>query len=45
MINLVRDFLINADWPAHHIANVLRDLYQNPAHGWTQDIRQHLQYF
>jgi hypothetical protein len=38
MIWMVQDFLINAGWQAKHIANVLRDLYQNPAIGWTQDF-------
>lgn len=38
MIGMVNDFLINAAWPARHIANVLRDLYQNPSFGWVQDF-------
>ncbi len=38
MVKMVHDFLINADWKAKHIANVLRDLYQNPTFGWTQDF-------
>ena len=38
MIRMVHDFLINADWKARPIANVLRDLYQNPDFGWTQDF-------
>lgn len=35
---MVDDLLINANWPAKHIANVLRDLYQEPVFGWTQDF-------
>ncbi|MBE0575767.1 MAG: hypothetical protein IH613_07710 [Desulfuromonadales bacterium] len=38
MVKMVHDFLLNTDWKAKHIANVLRDLYQNPAFGWTQDF-------
>ena len=38
MIGLVYDFLIHANWKPKHIANVLRDLYQNPAFNWTQDF-------
>jgi hypothetical protein len=34
----VYDFLINADWKPKHIANILRDLYQNPSFNWTQDF-------
>jgi hypothetical protein len=34
----VYDFLIHAHWKPKHIANVLRDLYQNPAYNWTQDF-------
>jgi hypothetical protein len=38
MIGMIHDFLINAGWNAKYIANVLRDLYQDPAFGWTQDF-------
>ncbi|MFC1829102.1 hypothetical protein ACFL0O_05765 [Thermodesulfobacteriota bacterium] len=38
MIGLVYDFLIHAQWKPKHIANVLRDIYQNPAFHWTQDF-------
>jgi hypothetical protein len=38
LIGLVHDFLIHASWRPKHIANVLRDLYQDPVHGWTQDF-------
>jgi hypothetical protein len=38
MIGLVYDFLIHAQWKPKHIANVLRDIYQNPAFNWTQDF-------
>jgi len=38
LIGLVYDFLIRAHWPPRHIANILRDLYQDPAHGWSQDF-------
>jgi hypothetical protein len=35
---IVYDFLIHAHWKPKHIANILRDLYQNPAFNWTQDF-------
>lgn len=38
MIGLVYDFLIHAQWKPKHIANILRDIYQNPAFNWTQDF-------
>ena len=38
MLGLVYDFLIHAQWKPKHIANVLRDIYQNPAYNWTQDF-------
>lgn len=38
MIGLVYDFLIHAHWKPKHIANVLRDIYQNPSFNWTQDF-------
>lgn len=38
MKGFVYDFLIHAHWKPKHIANVLRDLYQNPAFNWTQDF-------
>jgi hypothetical protein len=38
MIGLVHDFLIHAHWKPKHIANVLRDIYQNPSFNWTQDF-------
>ena len=38
IIGLVYDFLIHAQWKPKHIANVLRDIYQNPAFNWTQDF-------
>ena len=38
LIGFVYDFCIHANWKPKHIANVLRDLYQDPAHGWTQDF-------
>ncbi|MFW6237006.1 MAG: hypothetical protein ACOC3F_01320 [Desulfosudaceae bacterium] len=41
LIGFVHDFLIHARWPARHIANILRDLYQNPAFHWTQDFLLH----
>ncbi|CAB1076268.1 hypothetical protein D1AOALGA4SA_4065, partial [Olavius algarvensis Delta 1 endosymbiont] len=34
----VYDFCIRANWKPKHIGNVLRDLYQDPVHGWTQDF-------
>lgn len=34
----IYDFLIHAHWKPKHIANVLRDIYQNPAFNWTQDF-------
>jgi len=38
LIGLVFDFCIRANWKPKHIGNVLRDLYQDPAYGWTQDF-------
>lgn len=38
LIGFVHDFYIHASWRPRHIANILRDLYQDPAHGWTQDF-------
>ena len=38
LIGFVYDFLIHANWKAKHIANVLRDMYQDPAFNWTQDF-------
>jgi len=35
---LVYDFLIHANWKSKHIANILRDIYQNPSFNWTQDF-------
>jgi hypothetical protein len=34
---LVRE-LGRAGWPAKHVANLLRDLYIDPRHGWTIDF-------
>lgn len=38
LIGFVNDFLISAKWKPKHIGNILRDLYQNPYFGWTQDF-------
>ena len=38
IIGFVYDFLIRANWKPKHIANILRDLYQNPSYNWTQDF-------
>ncbi len=38
LIGFMDDFLLNAHWKPRHIANILRDLYQNPSYGWTQDF-------
>jgi len=38
LIGFVYDFLIHAQWKSRHIANVLRDMYQNPSYNWTQDF-------
>jgi len=38
IIGFVYDFLIHAHWKPKHIANILRDMYQNPAFNWTQDF-------
>jgi hypothetical protein len=38
IIGFVYDFLIHAQWKPKHIANILRDLYQDPSYGWTQDF-------
>lgn len=38
IIGFVYDFLIHAQWQPKHIANILRDLYQDPVYNWTQDF-------
>jgi len=38
MLRVVRDLLVEANWPAKHIANLLRDLYIDPAHCWSTDF-------
>jgi hypothetical protein len=38
LIVFIRDFLLNANWEPRHIANILRDLYQNPSFNWRQDF-------
>jgi hypothetical protein len=38
LIGFVYDFLIRAHWKPKHIANILRDIYQNPSFNWTQDF-------
>ncbi|MDW7773564.1 MAG: hypothetical protein SCH71_11820 [Desulfobulbaceae bacterium] len=38
IIGFVYDFLIHAQWQPKHIANILRDVYQDPSYGWTQDF-------
>jgi hypothetical protein len=41
MMGLVYDFFIHAHWKPKHIANVLRDIYQNPSFNWTQDFHKY----
>jgi len=41
LVGFVYDFLIYAQWHPKHIANILRDLYQNPEHNWVQDFFGH----
>ena len=41
LIGFVHDFLVHAGWQPKHIANILRDLYQNPDFNWTQDFFKH----
>lgn len=38
LMGFVYDFLIHAHWKPKHIANILRDMYQNPFFNWTQDF-------
>jgi len=38
IIGFVYDFLIHANWKPKSIANILRDMYQNPFFNWTQDF-------
>ncbi|MFH2204026.1 MAG: hypothetical protein ABIJ96_12980 [Elusimicrobiota bacterium] len=38
MLGFVYDLLVYAGWKPKHIANVLRDLYIDPRHGWTIDF-------
>jgi len=35
---MVDDFLFQAQWKPKHIADVFRDLYQDPAFAWEQDF-------
>jgi len=35
---LVYDFLIHANWKPKAIANILRDMYQNPFFNWSQNF-------
>jgi len=41
LMGLVYDFLIHAHWKPKHIANILRDIYQNPSFNWTQDFMKY----
>jgi len=41
LLGLIYDFLIRANWKPRHIANILRDLYQNPSFNWTQDFSKY----
>lgn len=38
MIGFIYDFTIHAKWHPKHVANILRDMYQNPHFGWSQDF-------
>ena len=38
LMGFVYDFLIYAHWKPKHIANILRDMYQNPSFNWSQDF-------
>ncbi len=38
IIGFVYDFLMHGHWKPKHIANILRDMYQNPSFNWTQDF-------
>ena len=38
IIGFVYDFVIHANWQPKHVANILRDIYLDPASGWTQDF-------
>ena len=38
LMGFVYDFFIHAHWKPKQIANVLRDMYQDPAFNWTQDF-------
>ena len=38
LMGFVYDFLIYAHWKPKHIADILRDVYQNPFFNWTQDF-------
>lgn len=41
LVGFVHDFLVHAGWHPKHIANILRDLYQNPDFNWVQDFFRH----
>ncbi len=38
LMGFVYDFLTYANWKPKHIANILRDMYQNHFFNWTQDF-------
>jgi len=38
IIGFVYDFVIRAKWHPKHVANILRDIYLDPANKWTQDF-------
>ena len=38
LVNFIKEFVINFNWKPKHVANILRDVYANHEHGWTQDF-------
>lgn len=41
LIGFIHELLIDAGWQPKHIANILRDMYQNPHFNWMQDFFKH----
>jgi hypothetical protein len=38
MIGFIYDFVIYANWPPKHVANILRDMYLDNSNNWAQDF-------
>lgn len=40
MIGFIYDFVVRAKWHPKHVANILRDMYVDPANHWVQDFHE-----